>query len=138
MHTISDILERLERGQSERSIAHDLHVSRLTVRKYREQAAAGQLADGATSLRGNNATGTHVSTVLPYQEVVEQLLAQGVWATTIYDLLCEHHGYSGSYGSVLLTRWRRRPAQPQAQWPKVGHAKYGKSEQWWRHLRWWS
>lgn len=75
MHTINDILERLERSQSERAIARDLQVSRLTVRKYREQTAAGQLADGAVSLKGSNASGTKVSTVLPFQPVVEQLLA---------------------------------------------------------------
>jgi hypothetical protein len=110
MHAISDILERLERGQSDRAIARDLRLSRLTVREYREQAAAGQLADGATAaLKGGNASGTKTSMVLPYQARVEHLLAQGVQASTIYDRLCEDHGYTGSYGSVLRLVQKLRP-----------------------------
>jgi transposase len=114
MHEITDILERLERGQSDRAIARDLHLSRLTVRKYREQAAAGLVQAAATSLKGGNPTGTKVSTVLAYQAIVEQLLGHGVQATTIYDRLCEDHGYSGSYGSVLRFVQKLRPVLPKA------------------------
>ena len=114
MHVITDILERLERGQSDRAIARDLHLSRLTVRKYREQAEAGLVQAAATSLKGGNLTGTKVSTVLAYQPIVEQLLGHGVQATTIYDRLCEDHGYSGSYGSVLRFVQKLRPVLPKA------------------------
>jgi transposase len=52
--------------------------------------------------------------VLAYQAIVEQLLAHGVQATTIYDRLCEDHGYSGSYGSVLRFVQKLRPMLPKA------------------------
>jgi hypothetical protein len=52
--------------------------------------------------------------VLPYQARVEQLLAQGVQASTIYDRLCEDHGYTGSYGSVLRFVQKLRPVTPKA------------------------
>ena len=47
MNDIKEVLERVRRGQSDRAIARDLHLSRVTVRKYRE-AFAG-VADAAPS-----------------------------------------------------------------------------------------
>jgi FixJ family two-component response regulator len=50
VNRIEEVLERSRRGQSDRAIAHDLGLSRVTVRKYRravvcmdEGARAGQL-----------------------------------------------------------------------------------------------
>lgn len=113
MHVIADILERHDRGQSDRAIAHDLGLSRVTVRKYRELAEAGQLsADDPRPNKGGNPSGTTISTVLPYQAIVERFLEQGVQATTIFDRLREDHKYTGSYGSVLRFVQKHRPATP--------------------------
>jgi len=113
MNVITDIQERIERGQSERAIARDLRLSRLTVRKYRELAADGHLpADTPAANKGANPTGRTISTVLPYQAIVEQFMEQGVQVTTIFDRLRENHGYHGSYGSVLRFVQRLRPVAP--------------------------
>ena len=87
MHVIADILERHQRhqrGQSDRAIAHDLGLLRVTVRKYRELAEAGQVS--AEDPRPTK-SGTTISTVLPYQAIVERFLEQGVQVTTIFDRL---------------------------------------------------
>ena len=38
MNRLRDLLNRLRSGESERRIARDMHISRTTVRKYRELA----------------------------------------------------------------------------------------------------
>ncbi len=50
MHYLTDLLERVRRGQSDRAIARDLVLSRLTVRKYRELALQHGLADARLPL----------------------------------------------------------------------------------------
>ena len=77
MHVIADILERHERGQSDCAIAHDLGLSRVTVRKYRELAEAGQVSsDDPRPTKGGNPSGTTISTVLPYQAIRRSLLGR--------------------------------------------------------------
>lgn len=44
MNYLRDLIHRLRLGQSERSIAKDLHLSRQTVSKYRELAKAAGLS----------------------------------------------------------------------------------------------
>lgn len=100
MHTISDVVERLKRGQSDRAIAKDLGLSRVTVRKYHELMTTGQL-DRLHAPLPDRPPARNVSTVLPYQDIVERLLAERVTVRTMYERLRDNHGYSGSYGSVL-------------------------------------
>jgi transposase len=117
MNDIRDVLERVRRGQSDRAIAQDLHLSRVTVRKYRETFAG---LEEASSEQRLHELGTHdrrpaqtISTVAPYQTIVEDLLERGVEITTIFDRLRTDHGYGGSYGSVLRFARKLRPETPE-------------------------
>lgn len=110
MNYLRDLIHRLRQGQSERAIAADLGLARLTVRKYHARAReAGLLEPGqedhpsqdlAVVLQAAVAPPRTPSTVAPYQSVVEELLAQGVEHMTIFDRLRDQHGYTGSYSSV--------------------------------------
>jgi transposase len=117
MNDIRDVLERVRRGQSDRAIAQDLHLSRVTVRKYRETFAGLEEAGTEQQLRElgtrDRRPAQTISTVAPYQTVVEDLLERGVEITTIFDRLRADHGYSGSYGSVLRFVHRLRPKTPE-------------------------
>jgi len=123
MQYLRDLIHRLRLGQSERTIARDLQLSRHTVSKYRVLARsagylgdAGELPDVATlsDLLGPPRDLPRVpSTVKPYQPLVEELLAQGVEMTTIFDRLIER-GYHGSYSAVRRFVHRLHPPQDQA------------------------
>jgi transposase len=113
VNEIRDVLERSRRGESDRAIARDLGLSRVTVRKYRqalagtdEAAAAQQLQRWSTQEARPAQT---VSGVTPYQAVVEALLERGVEMRTIHDCLRADHGYRGSYSSVRRFVTRLRP-----------------------------
>ena len=116
MNEIKEVLERIRRGQSERAIARDLKLSRVTVRKYREALAGVQEAEldralHTLAVRERRPAQT-ISTVEPYQAVVEELLDRGVEMSTIYDRLRADHGYTGSYSSVRRFVEKLRPRTP--------------------------
>jgi transposase len=116
MNDVREVLERVRRGQSDRAIAHDLRLSRVTVRKYREAFAGLDAASvahrlGELGTRDRRPAQT-VSRVAPYQSVVEDLLDRGVEAMTIYDRLRADHGYGGSYTSVRRFIAKLRPRTP--------------------------
>ena len=110
MNYLRDLIHRLRLGQSERAIARDLQVARLTVRKYHTRALATGLLDPGTSLPTAEALTRLLdpavepprtpSSVQPYQSVVEDLLGHGVEMMTIFDRLRQDHGYGGSYSSI--------------------------------------
>lgn len=121
MNYLRDLIHRLRQGQSERAIAADLGLSRLTVRKYHARARdAGLLETGhgdpvhqdlAALLQVAVAPPRTPSSVEPYQSVVAELLAQGVEQMTIFDRLRAQHGYTGSYSSVRRFVRRIRPPE---------------------------
>ena len=120
VHLIVDIVYRLRRGQTVRAICRDLGHSRTTVRRYQQLAkqqgyldpgrplpeAAEVMAQLAPVLAPPS---SNVSSVEPYREVVQGLLAQGVEMVAIHQRLVGHHGYSGSYSSVLRFVHHLRP-----------------------------
>jgi transposase len=119
MNDIRDINERVRRGQSDRGIAQDLHLSRVTVRKYREafagaegDAAVEQLLDELTS-RDRRPAQT-ISSVEPYRAVVQDLLDRGVEVMTIYDRLRADYSYRGSYSAVRRFVNKLVPKTPDA------------------------
>jgi transposase len=119
MNDIRDIYERVRRGQSDRGIAGDLHLSRVTVRKYREafagakdQVAVEELLRELTS--HDRRPAQTISSVEPYHDVVQELLDRGVEAMTIYDRLRADHGYRGSYSSVRRFVNKLVPRTPDA------------------------
>ena len=120
VHLIVDIVYRLRRGQSVRAICRDLGHSRATIRRYRSLAkrkgyldasrplpeAAEVMAELAPLVAPPR---SNVSSVEPYREVVQGLLDQGVERMAIHQRLVRHHGYSGSYSSVLRFAQHVRP-----------------------------
>jgi len=124
MNRLRDLINRLRSGESERQIARDMGLSRTTVRKYRELAEPQgylrpdqSLPDEAT-LRSVFGPGPQprpvVSTVEPYQDVVQQLVDQGVEMTAIYQRLRDNHGYTGSYSAIRRYVHRVNPRTPEA------------------------
>ena len=121
---IREVIRRLQLGERDRRIARDLRVSRKTVGKYREWAAAqglltGSLPDPAT-LQAALATSlpvakppTATSTVTPYRDQVVALRARGVECRAIHQILREH-GFAGGYGSVYRFVRRLEPRTPDA------------------------
>jgi transposase len=124
VHVLRDLIHRLRQGQSQRAIARDLAVSRLTVQKYARWADQAGLLEAAVPLPEVGALSAALepaprpprppSSVAPYQVIVERLLADGVEMMTIFDRLRELHGYGGSYSSVRRFVRQLAPAQPRA------------------------
>ena len=117
---LREIIHRLRLGQSDRAISRDMHLSRHTVRKYRELAAkAGYLHSSAplpeaqvlAAVLGPETKPPMISTLLPYKEIVIKLLEQGVEMMTIFDRLRESYGYRGSYSSIRRFVHRLRPRE---------------------------
>ncbi len=124
MNQLRDLIHRLRASESERRIARDMHLSRTTVRKYRELAEPlgylrpeQALPDDATlfATLGSGPRPPQVtSTVEPYQEVVQRLVDQGVEMTAIFQRLRDNHGYTGSYSAVRRYVHRLCPTTPDA------------------------
>jgi transposase len=124
MNYLRDLIHRVRAGESDRQIAQDLKISRITVRKYREWAE-GQgylivglpLPDDATLAA---ALGTPPqpprtpSSVEPHRETVQRLLDQGVEMVAIFQRLQDDHGFTGSYSAVRRYVHRLRPSVPEA------------------------
>lgn len=117
MNHIREVIERSQRGESDRAIARDLHLSRVTVRKYRralasldEKGTAERLQQWSTRERQPVQT---VSSVEPYRAVVAALLERGLEMRTIHDRLRADHCYTGSYSSVRRFVLRLRPKTPE-------------------------
>ncbi len=97
----------------------------MTVRRYQELArqhgyldparplpeAAEVMAQLAPAL---GPPSSNISSVEPYREVVEGLLAQGVEMVAIHQRLGRHHGYTGSYTSVRRFVRHLRPRTKEA------------------------
>lgn len=122
MHQIRDVIYRVRQGQSDRQIARDLGVSRLTVKKYRALGEAeGYLAGGVLPTNAELAAAIGsvpppprpVSSVAPYREVVEKLLADGVELTAILARLHEDYHYAGSYSSLRRFVHQIQPVTPE-------------------------
>jgi hypothetical protein len=107
VHYLRDLIYRLRTGASQRAVARDLGLARMTVQKYGQLAdAAGYLgparplpevADLAAALGPAPDPPRTPSSVAPFRAEVERLVAEGVEMMTIYDRLREpRHGYRGS------------------------------------------
>jgi transposase len=124
VHILRDLIYRLRSGASQRSIARDLNLARMTVQKYAALAGAAGYLDAAQPVpetaelvaRLGPAPGPprQGSTVEPYRDLVTGWVADGVEAMTIYDRLRDHHGYAGSYSSVRRFVHHLAPRDPRA------------------------
>ena len=126
MLEIRELIRRVQLGDTDRRIARDLQVSRKTVRKYRAWAqqhdvlVGGSLPDAAT-LHARLKTTLPVSAppivpskVAPFREHVIALRRRGVECRAIYDILCEEHAFTGSYGAVYRFVRHLEPRTPDA------------------------
>ena len=126
VNVLRDLIHRLRQGESQRAVARDLGLSRLTVGKYAAQARAAGYLDEATPvpepstlaavLGRSGEVPRQPSSVQPHQSVVETLLGQGVELMTIFDRLRQDHGYAGQ----LLVGAAVRAAAPAARGPGDG------------------
>lgn len=124
MNHIQEIIRRLRLGESERRIAQDMNLSRLTVRKYAKIAKQnGYLVQGSqlpSDVELQKALGPgvqaprQVSSVEPYRKQVEEWRRQGMEMMAIWLRLQENYGFKGAYGSVLRFVHRLEPRQPEA------------------------
>jgi transposase len=109
VHYLRELVHRLRAGASQRAIAHDLGLARMTVQKYAQLAAAAGYLDATQPLPDASELTARLgppsqsprtpSTVEPYREQVEQLLEDGVEMMTIFDRITRL-GYTGSYSSI--------------------------------------
>jgi transposase len=124
MHHWRDLIYRLRSGDSERQVAQDLGLSRTTVRKYHTLAEGLGFLQAVTPLPdegqlqaalGASPQPSHaLSTVAPYQAIVQRLLDQQVEMAAIYQRLSEDHGYHGSYSAVRRFVQKLQPHAPEA------------------------
>lgn len=122
MHYLRDLIYRLRAGESDRRIALDLGLSRVTVRKYHTLAEQqGYLVAGATlpddaalqaAVGASPPPPRQPSTLEPYAETVQALLAQGCEMMAIFARLRDDYGYTGSYSAVRRYVHRCNPTLP--------------------------
>jgi DNA-binding IclR family transcriptional regulator len=120
VHYLRELVHRLRAGASQRAIAHDLGLARMTVHKYAQLAAAAGYLDASRPLPDAAALIARLgppvqpprtpSSVEPYREQVEQLLNEGVEMMTIFDRI-NQRGYTGGYSSVRRFVRTLKPGQ---------------------------
>jgi transposase len=122
---IRELIRQLQAGQSARQIAKNMHLSRVTVGKYRTWAVAHELLSGtlpsaealAELLAQDQALHPAVptiSSVEPYRAVVVDLRQRGLEMMAVFQRLRDEHGYTGAYSSVRRFVQVLEPAQPDA------------------------
>ena len=124
MNYLHDLIHRLRSGDSERRIARDLRVSRLTVHRYHELAEQqgyldpGQaLPDGvdlAAALGPAPQPPRVASTVDPHHDTVLRFLDQGLEMTAIFARLRDDYTFKGSYSAVRRYVHSLCPVTPEA------------------------
>lgn len=122
---IREILRRLQLGERDRRIARDLHISRKTVGKYHEWAAAQGLLTGPLpepmALQAALAATLPVvrppttpSSVEPFRQRIIDLRKHGVECRAIHQILRDEGGFPGAYQSVYRFVRRLEPRTPAA------------------------
>ena len=124
MNHIQEIIRRLQLGESERGIAQDLNIARLTVRKYSKLAKqrgyleVGSQLPSETELQAmlgeSTASARQVSSVEPYRKQVEEWRKQGVEMIAIWQRLQENFEFKGAYGSIRRFVHKLEPKQIEA------------------------
>ena len=124
MQEIIDIIYRLRKGQSQRTIGAALGYHRATVRRYHEAARQRGFLDPETPFPTTaelfSALGEPVapprppSSVAPFAGLVETWLETGVEMRAIHRLLTQEHGFTGSYSAVKRFAAALRPATIEA------------------------
>ena len=125
MLDIRELIRQLQAGQSARQIAKNMHLSRVTVGKYRTWAVAHDLLNHALPTAEELARllaqdqvlqpiVPTVSSVEPYRAVVVDLRQRGLEMMAVFQRLHDDHDYAGTYSSVRRFVQALEPAQPDA------------------------
>lgn len=125
MLDIRELIRQLQAGQSARQIAKNMHLSRVTVGKYRTWAVAHELLSGALPSaealaellaqdQALHPAAPTVSSVEPYRAVVIELRQRGLEMMAVFQRLRDEHGYVGTYSSVRRFVQVLEPAWPDA------------------------
>lgn len=119
MQEIIDIVYRLRKGESQRTVAAALNFHRATIRQYHAMAQQRGFLDPERSLPeeadilavlGEPAPAPRpTSSVEPYAGLVEKWLTDGVEVRAIHRMLTQDHGFTGSYSAVRRFASARRP-----------------------------
>lgn len=123
MLDIRELIRQVQAGQSDRQIGLALHVSRVTVRKYRGWALAHDLIhhplvtlEEVARLQAQDQLSRPVakatSSVEPYRAVVVDQRQRGVEMMALFQRLRDQHGFMGTYSSVRRFVHALEPAQP--------------------------
>ena len=121
---IREILRRLRKGQSDRSVARATNTNRKTVGRYREWAEEQGLLKGPLpslsdlqrlleETMPSTPPPQNVSSVEPYREWVIKLRKEGVEIAAVRERLKER-GYTGSYSAVYRFVRNLEPVEPDA------------------------
>jgi len=123
MNKVKDLIYRLRCGDSQRRVAQDMDISRTTVTKYHQWAAERGFLDPEQPMPDDETLAAALgdaprppqvaSSVEPYQEIVEELLDQGVEMMAIWQYLKDELKYKGSYSAVRRFVHRLRPPTPE-------------------------
>lgn len=125
MLDIRELIRQLQAGESARQIAKNMHLSRVTVGKYRTWAVTHDLLNHALPTAENLAQllaqdqvlqpgVSPVSSVEPYRAVVVDLRQRGLEMMAVFQRLRDEHDYTGTYSSVRRFVQVLEPAQPEA------------------------
>ena len=121
---IRELLRHIQASSSDRRVHRETGVHRLTVKRYREWAAERGLLAGPLppieelqalieATLPNQRPPQNVSSVEPYQDIVEKLQKEGVEIAAIRERLKER-GYTGSYSAVYRFVRKLDPRLPEA------------------------
>jgi transposase len=122
---IRELIRQVQAGQSARQIAKNMHLSRVTVGKYRTWAVTHDLLNHALPTAEELArllaqdqvlqpVVSTVSSVEPYRAVVIDLRQRGLEMMAVFQRLRDDHAYTGTYSSVRRFVQVLEPAQPEA------------------------
>jgi len=122
---IRELIRQLQAGQSARQIAKNMHLSRVTVGKYRTWAMTHDLLNHALPTAEELArllaqdqvlqpSVSTVSSVEPYRAVVIDLRQRGLEMMAVFQRLRDDHDYVGTYSSVRRFVQALEPVQPDA------------------------
>jgi transposase len=122
---IRELIRQLQAGESARQIAKNMHLSRVTVGKYRTWAAthdllnhalptAEELAGLLAQDQGLQPGVSTVSSVEPHRAVVIDLRQRGLEMMAVFQRLRDEHDYAGTYSSVRRFVQVLEPTQPDA------------------------
>ena len=123
MFEARELIRRLKMQQSGRNIAHELSISRETVRRYKtlaeqngwltadELPSVQEIQKAKAAIKEKQPVTHELSSVLPFESQVKKLLESPKMSATVIHQRLQERGYTGSYSSVIRFVRRYREQQ---------------------------